>query len=181
MAELLTVARPYAEAAFKLATGGGDVGANLASWSDALSRLAAITARPEISAVLGNPKVSTDQLVQLISDAAGSLSAEQKNFLVVVAQQERIEAMGQVAEHFALLRNRHEAKLEAEITTAYPLSDTQLKEIVAVLSSKYGKTINPTVKVDHALIGGVSIRVGDEVTDVSVRGKLAQLQAGLMA
>lgn len=181
MAELLTIARPYAEAAFKLATEGSDSKSSLASWADALSRIAAVASRPEVTGLLGNPRVSPTQLAQLVGDAAGSLSEQQKNFLSVIAKQERVDSLSHVAHHFSKLRNQHEDTSEAEVTSAYPLSEAQLSEIVNTLTSKYGKQIKATVKVDSALIGGVSIRVGDEVTDVSVRGKLAQLRASLLS
>jgi F-type H+-transporting ATPase subunit delta len=185
MAELLTIARPYAEAAFKLATdakvSGGDTSASLASWADALNRLASVASRPELRNLLGNPKVTSQQLVQLIGDAAGAMNEPQKNFLTILAGQERLTALSEVEQHFSALRSRFEATLEAEVTSAFALSDVQLADIVSTLSSKYGKKVKATVKVDNSLIGGVSIRVGDEVTDVSVRGKLAQLRASLMA
>jgi F-type H+-transporting ATPase subunit delta len=184
MAELLTIARPYAEAAFKLATDaslGADTTKSLASWSDALGRLSTVVTRPELQALLGNPKVSSAQLVTLVGEAAGSISEHQRNFLTLLSNQERLTTLPSVVTHFAVLRNKHEATLEAEITSAFPVSDEQLKSIVATLTSKYGKKITATVKVDNSLIGGVSIRVGDEVTDVSVRGKLAQLKASLVA
>ncbi len=186
MAELLTIARPYAEAAFKLATdtsanAGGDVSKSLASWSDALGRLSSVVSRPELQALLGNPKVSSAQLVTLVGEASGSITEHQRNFLTVLANQERLTTLPGVVTHFTELRNKHEATIEAEITSAFPVSDEQLKSIVATLTSKYGKKITATVKVDNSLIGGVSIRVGDEVTDVSVRGKLAQLKASLVS
>jgi F-type H+-transporting ATPase subunit delta len=181
MAELLTIARPYAEAAFKLAIESKDVGGSLASWSDALGRLATVTSRPEVQRLLGNPQVNTQQLVQLVGDAAGSLDQHQKNFLQVVTQQERLNAMPEVLRHFSDLRNKQEATLEAEVTSAFPMSEAQLADVVSTLKTKYGKQVKTSVKVDNALIGGVSIRVGDEVTDTSIRGKLAQLKASLLA
>jgi F-type H+-transporting ATPase subunit delta len=181
MAEMLTLARPYAEAAFKLASGGGDSAAQLSSWADALSRLSAVSAAPEMAAVLGNPVVSAKQLATLVSETAGTLTDQQRNFVSLLADNEKIAALPEVLVHFTALRSKFEDSLEAEITSAFPLSDAQLADIVAVLTSKYSKKVKAHVKVDAALIGGVSIRVGDEVTDVSVRGKLAQLQASLAA
>ncbi len=181
MAEMLTLARPYAEAAFKLASGGSDAKVALASWADALNRLASVSSRPEMVRVYGNPAVSTKQLATLVADTAGTLTEQQRNFVTLLADNEKLVAMPEVLKHFTDLRAKFEDTFEAEITSAYPLSDAQLAEIVAVLTSKYHKTVKAHVKVDASLIGGVSIRVGDEVTDVSVRGKLAQLQAGLAA
>jgi F-type H+-transporting ATPase subunit delta len=181
MAEMLTLARPYAEAAFKLASQGGDAAGQLASWADALSRLTSVITRPEMSQVLGNPNVSVKQLAGLVADTAGSLTEQQRNFVTLLADNEKLAAMPEVLKHFSDLRAKHEDTLEAEITSAYPLSDAQLADIVTVLTNKHHKKVKAHVKVDAELIGGVSIRVGDEVTDVSVRGKLAQLQSSLTA
>jgi F-type H+-transporting ATPase subunit delta len=181
MAEMLTVARPYAEAAFKIATDGADSSGQLASWADALARLSAVAQRPELNAVVGNPLVTSVQLGKLVSETAGVLTEHQRSFVSLLADNEKIAALPEVLIHFSALRAKFEDSLEAEITSAFPLSDAQLADIVAVLNSKYHKKVKAHVKVDAALIGGVSIRVGDEVTDVSVRGKLAQLQAGLSA
>ena len=177
MAELLTIARPYAEAAFKLAR---DTGA-LAAWSDALSRLAAVVSNEVARDLVGNPALGTAQLADLLCDAAGQLSAEQKNFVRVLADNERLETLPSVASQFEALRNQHEGVIDAQITSAFPLSEEQVSQIVGTLAAKYGRSVKPSVSVDPELIGGVSIRVGDEVMDASVRGKLAQMAGALKA
>ena len=120
-------------------------------------------------------------LEAVICDAAGSLSAEQRNFVRVLAENERLDVLPEIADRFEALRNEFEGVVDARISSAFPLSDAQLDEIVGALQAKYGRTVKASVNVDADLIGGVSIRVGDEVMDASVRGKLAQLAGVLRA
>jgi F-type H+-transporting ATPase subunit delta len=175
MAESLTIARPYAEAAFKLAR---ELGA-LPAWSDALARLAAVAGNPVARDLIGTPELSVDQVAGLIADAAGALSPEQSNFVHVLAANERLTVLPEIADQFEALRNAHEGVVDARIASAFPLSDAQVADIVGTLQAKYGRQVKATVHVEPELIGGVSIQVGDEVMDASVRGKLAQL-AGAM-
>lgn len=175
MAESLTIARPYAEAAFKLARELGQ----LPAWSDALSRLATVAGTDVARELVSNPGVSDDRLASLLADVAGELSAEQRNFVQVLATNERFPVMGEIASQFEILRHAHEGVLDAHVGSAYPLTDEQLGEIVATLEARFGRKVQATVKVEPALIGGVSIRIGDEVMDASVRGKLAKLAGAL--
>jgi len=175
MAESLTIARPYAEAAFKIALEQGA----LAAWSDVLASLALIAGSPASREVVGNPAVAATQVATLFADTAGQLSQPQRNFVQVLAENDRLSVLPEIAQHFQALRNAHEGVLDAQVSSAFPLSDAQLAEIVATLRSKHGREVKVTVVVDPELIGGVSIRIGDEVTDASVRGKLAQLAGAL--
>jgi F-type H+-transporting ATPase subunit delta len=175
MAESLTIARPYAEAAFKLALEQNA----LPSWSDALSRLAVVAGTDVAHDLIGNPQLSSTQVAAVVADAAGQLAAEQKNFVQVLADNERLAVLPEISALFDELRNGHEGVLDAQIASAYPLVDQQVADIVATLKQKYGKQIKATVHVDPDLIGGVSIRIGDEVIDASVRGKLAQMAGAL--
>ena len=175
MAEALTIARPYAEAAFKIARDAGSFG----PWSDALQRMAAIAASPIAQDLFGNPRVTTKQIAAVVADAAGQLSAEQGNFVQVLADNERLAVLPEIAQQFEVLRNKHEGVLDAHITSAFPVSDAQRDDIVKALEDKYGRKVKASVSVDPELIGGVSIRIGDEVIDSSVRGKLSQLADAL--
>lgn len=177
MAESLTIARPYAEAAFKIAS---ELGA-LPQWSDALSRLATVAGTQVARELIGDPKVAVAQVAGLIADSAGELSAEQRNFVTVLAQNERLAVLPEIAEQYEALRNAHEGVIDARIASAFPLSDAQLEDIVSTLRQKYGREVKASVNVDPELLGGVAIRVGDEVMDASVRGKLAQLAGVLKA
>ena len=131
--------------------------------------------------LIADPKVGVSQIATLIAESAGELSAEQRNFVAVLARNERLGVLPEIAEQYEAQRNAHEGVVDARIATAFPLSDAQLEDIVATLRAKYGREVKASVNVDPELLGGVSIRVGDEVMDASVRGKLAQLAGVLKA
>ncbi len=175
MAESLTIARPYAEAAFQLAR---DANA-LPSWSDALQRLATVIGTDSARELLGNPRLSDEQVARLVADASGQLSAQQDNFVRVLADNERLSVLSEIAALFEQLRNEHEGVLDAQIHSAYPLVQQQIDDIVSTLAEKYGKRIKASVTVDANLIGGVAVKIGDEVIDASVRGKLAQMASAM--
>ena len=184
MAENVTLARPYAEAAYQLARSGNA----LATWSDVLSRLSAVAARPEMEACIGNPGLSPAQLTQLCldvladdtqSDTKSGLSADQQNFVRVLADNDRLIVLPEIADLFNELKHGHEGVKDAEITSAFALDDVTLKTLVADLERKFECRILATVKVDAELIGGVRIAIGDEVIDASVRGKLAAMAIAL--
>ncbi len=177
MAEMLTIARPYAEAAFKFAR---DAQA-LPAWSAALARLAAVLASPTAHDLIGHPGVPADRLAAVIADTTGGLDAQQLNFVRLLADNERLGAIAEIANLFEALRNDHEGVLEATIASAFPIDAGQVDGIVATLSQRFGRRIKASVSVDPELIGGVSIRIGDEVIDASVRGKLAQMAGALTA
>ncbi|MCK9387490.1 MAG: F0F1 ATP synthase subunit delta [Sulfuritalea sp.] len=176
MAENVTLARPYAEAAFQLAKGGNA----LPEWSGALTRLAAVAASPEMGECIGNPRLAPAQLIQLCLDVTGeALSTEQQNFVRVLVDNERLGVLPEISELFEGLKHGHEGIKDAEITSAFALDDGTLKSLVADIERKFGSRIQTTVKVDPELIGGVRIAVGDEVIDASVRGKLAAMATAL--
>jgi F-type H+-transporting ATPase subunit delta len=175
MAESQTIARPYADAAFKLALEMN----SLADWSDAFTRLTAIMQAEEAQSLIGNPRLTAASIGAVIGDAAGQLTKEQRNFVHILAQNDRLAVLPEIAAQFEEKRNRHEDVLDAKVTSAYPLTQPQIADIVATLQDRYGRKVKAKADVDSDLIGGVSIRVGDEVIDASVRGKLAQLAATL--
>lgn len=175
MAESQTIARPYAEAAFKLAAEAGA----LPSWSDALGRLAVVAGTEVARELIGNPGLSDEQVSKLFAEAAGPLAEAQQRFVRVLADNERLAVLPEIATAFEALRNAHEGVVDAVVSSAYPLSEAQLATIVETLEQKYSARVKAAVKVDADLIGGVSIRVGDEVIDASVRGKLAQLASAM--
>jgi F-type H+-transporting ATPase subunit delta len=176
MAENVTIARPYAEAAFKLAKGESALG----PWSEALERLATIAADPVMRDCITDPKLSEGQLFKLITDVAGdAMSAEQQNFVRVLVENERLQVLPEIRDLFVDLKNEHEGVCEAEIASAFPLDDATLSNLVADLEAKFKVKLGVTVSIDPELIGGVKIAVGDEVIDASVRGKLATMAAAL--
>jgi F-type H+-transporting ATPase subunit delta len=175
MAENVTIARPYADAAFELARGAGALG----PWSEALDRLAAAAADPTMKACFSDPKLSSDQLNKLVLDVAGDLNAEQQNFVRVLVDNERLQVLPEIRDLFVALKNEHEGVLEAEIASAFPLDDAALAALKADLEARFKARLNVTVNIAPELIGGVRIAVGDEVIDASVRGKLANMAAAL--
>lgn len=175
MAENVTIARPYADAAFELARGANALG----PWSEALDRLAAIAAEPSMRACISDPNLSGKQLVELVTDVAGTLSAEQQNFVHVLVDNERLQVLPEIRDLFVARKNEHEGVLEALIASAFPLDDATLASLKADLEARFKARLNIEVQVDPELIGGVRIAVGDEVIDASVRGKLANMAAAL--
>ncbi|MBC9073185.1 F0F1 ATP synthase subunit delta [Thauera sp. CAU 1555] len=176
MAENVTIARPYADAAFELARGAGALG----PWSEALDRLAAIAADPQMRDCIADPKLTDDQLIQLVLGLAGEgLSAELQNFVRVLVTNERLQLLPEIRDLFVQLKNEHEGVQEAQIASAFPLDDATLTNLKSDLEARFKTKLNVQVSVDPELIGGVRIAIGDEVIDASVRGKLANMAAAL--
>jgi F-type H+-transporting ATPase subunit delta len=175
MAEVATIARPYAEALFAHADKTGA----LAQWSETLGRLAAIARAPEITQLLGNPKVSAAQLADLFS-ATGELSPEAKSLMQMLTENKRIEALPEIARQFEALKAEREGAVDAQIVSAYALEGSELAVLVGDLERRFKRKIRPNVAVDQSLIGGALIRVGDQVIDGSVRGKLDAMRNGLL-
>lgn len=176
MAENVTIARPYADAAFELARGAGALG----PWSEALDRLAAIAADSTMRACISDPKLSAQQLFQLFVDVAGQgLTPELQNFVRVLVDNERLQVLPEIRDLFVDLKNEHEGVKEAEIASAFPLDDATLATLKADLENRFKSKLNISVSLDPELIGGVRIAIGDEVIDASVRGKLANMAAAL--
>lgn len=177
MAELATIARPYAEALFRVAKSG-----NLAQWSELVSEMAQVAAHPEVKAVTGNPNLSDSQVTDLfLSLLKTSVGAEAKNFVDMLVANGRLMLLPEIGEQFHELKNAQEGAADAEITSAFELSSAQVSDLVATLEKKFGRKLNPTVTVDNALIGGVRVVVGDEVLDTSVRAKLQKMHTALTA
>lgn len=175
MAEVATIARPYAEAAFRLAEDSQAI----VSWSDALARLAAVATSSEVAQLLGNPRVSATQLTELLVSLSGTADATLRNFIAALVENKRVTVLPSVHEQFEVLKNEREGMLDAHIDSALPLDDSQVSGLVSDLERRFKRKIRPQVRVDAELIGGVLVRVGDEVIDGSVRGKLASMAAAL--
>ena len=176
MAELVTIARPYAEAVFQLAREKS----NLAGWSDMLALLGAVARDPQVRACINNPNFSTQQIENLILGIAGAkLDGTGRNFVQVLAQSRRLELLPQIQALYEELRHENEGVLEARIISALPINDEQTKQLVARLETKYQRKISAQVEIDPQLIGGVKIMVGDKVIDATVRGRLDAMAAAL--
>lgn len=177
MAEISTIARPYAEAAFRVAQSG-----DLAAWSDALANLSAVAANAEVQALISNPKLSEDQITSIFAGVLGNDATQQvQNFLRELVDNGRLLALPEIAAQFQTLKNAREGAADAQITSAFALSDAQLTELVAVLEGKFKVKLHASVTVDASLIGGVRVVVGDQVLDTSVRSRLDQMRTALTA
>ncbi len=177
MAELLTVARPYAKAAFEYAR---DHEA-LDSWSQALDFLSAAVANSDVRRLLGSPKLENDKKVALLSDMLPEQNADVSRFLDTLADQGRLLALPFIAEQFEHLRAEHEQRVEVLVTSAYALDNQQQTKLATALKKRLNREISITTQVDKALIGGVILRAGDTVIDGSVRGRLNRLSEALTA
>ncbi|WP_158935256.1 F0F1 ATP synthase subunit delta [Burkholderia sp. S171] len=179
MAELATIARPYAEAVFRVAEAG-----ELAAWSDFVEELAQVARLPEVLSIATSPKVSRDQVSELLLSAVKSPLAQQpeaKNLVRMLVDNHRLTLMPEIAVQFDELKNSREGAADALIVSAFPLEGAQLTDLVANLERKFHCKLKPTVEVDKSLIGGVRVTVGDEVLDTSVRARLAGMQTALSA
>ncbi len=177
MAELATVARPYAEALFRVAQNG-----DMAAWSGIVSELAQIGANPDVQAFAGNPNVTPAQLAETIASLVKSpLNLEAKNFIAMLAENGRVALLPEIAAQFTALKNASAGAADATVYSAFEMSADQVNALVATLEKKFGRKLNPTVEVDPSLIGGVRVVVGDEVLDTSVRAKLQQMHYALVA
>jgi F-type H+-transporting ATPase subunit delta len=181
MAELATVARPYAEAVFRSAQQNG----SLAGVGEGLAMLAAAERDPAMRSVLLNPKVTAQQKKELLHSIVGDrMDTVVKNLIGLVIDNHREALIGHIEEQFDALKHEHERVVRARITSAQPLSaqpltDAQRDDIVAALERRYGKKIEAELDVDPQLLGGARVQVGDQVINASVRDALAQMAAAL--
>ena len=175
MAEIGTIARPYAQAAFDVAKAEN----NLAGWAAFLQSAAQLMGQEDIRQLAQNPKVAKNQLVSLFEEVLKPSSESHKNFLRAIVDQGRLAALPAISKAFEAHKNDYEGSADAQIVTAHAMSDQQMQELVAALEQKLGKKLKPEVSVDSDLIGGFCVTVGDEVLDMSVRAKLARMQSAL--
>lgn len=178
MAELSTIARPYAEAAFRVAKEG-----DLNAWSALVAELAAVASAPEMRALVLDPHLTAEKIYGVFAGVLKApLNAQAQNFLRMVVENDRVAALPEIASQFAALKNKLEGSAEADIATAFPLTDAQVNDLLAGLSKKFGGVkLKAHVTVDPSLIGGVRVTVGDEVFDTSVRAQLDRMHTTLIA
>jgi F-type H+-transporting ATPase subunit delta len=176
VAEPSTIARPYAEAAFKLADSQG----KLADWSAALANLAAVAADARVRAAVGDPNLSAAKVAGMfISILAGKLSAEAENFVRVLAENGRLDVVTEIREQYEALKNEREGVVEAEVISAFEMEQAQVADLVTRLEKKTGRKVRAKVSVDKSLIGGVKVVIGDKVIDGSARAQLGALEIAL--
>ncbi|PZA00762.1 F0F1 ATP synthase subunit delta [Gammaproteobacteria bacterium 2W06] len=176
MAQETTVARPYAEAAFQLAQASGA----LAGWSDGLAMAAAVVADDRVAALLGHPRVDDERKAGLIIDVCGeALDDQQRNFVRLLVQRDRIGVLPEIGHQYDRLRAEHEKTLSAQLITAQPVDDAVRSRLEASLSKRLERVVSLETQLDESLIGGAVIRAGDLVIDGSVRGRLNRLTSAL--
>lgn len=181
MAEISTVARPYAEALFEAASKDKE-SAGAESWSELLSRWAQIVALPDVREALSDPRLGDEQSITLFAQLTQvELSPSARNFITLLVENGRLLLLPEIARQFAELKNRSEGAAVAEIVSAFPLEGVELADLVAALEKRFGLKLKPQVTVDASLIGGVRVAVGDQVLDTSVLARLAQMRNTLAA
>lgn len=172
MAELVTIARPYATAVFRLA----QEKKALARWSEMLALASAVAAHPQMQALIEDPKLDGADLERAFIAVCGDkLDDSGVNLVKLLVEYDRLSLLPEIAAIFEDLKAQEEGTLEAEVTAAVALNSAQLQKIVDQLQAKFGKKVEASVKVDPEIIGGIKIVVGDTVIDASVRGQLQQL------
>jgi len=174
MAELATIARPYAEALFRA---GGN-----AATAEQVSALAAVAADAQLRQYAGNPKVEATQVYDLLSSVVKMpLSSQVSNFLRAVLDNGRLDALPEIAAQFHALVNAQSGISDATVYSAFPIDGAKLADVVATLEKRFARKLNASVVVQPELIGGIRVVVGDEVLDTSVKARLEQMKVALAA
>ena len=178
MADRLTIARPYARAAFEEARKNG----GLAPWSDALQAAAIVVKDPRVAGLLDNPRVRPEELAQLVDDiAARALGEHGANFMRTLADNRRLGLLPEIAQLFATLKDDAEGVADVTVTSAAPLDEAQRGRIGAALERRLKRKVRPHFQTDPALIGGAVLRAGDLVIDGSLRTRLERIAYELTA
>jgi len=178
MAERSTIARPYAEAVFRLADSAG----KLHEWSEMLAGLAQVAGDERVRTAIADPNIPSPKVAGLfISVLAGKLSGEAENLARVLADNQRLELLPEIRAQFEALKNEREGVVEAHIISAFDLGPGQRSELTALLEKHTGRKVRSSLAVDKELIGGVRVVIGDKVIDASVRAQLHALESALKA
>lgn len=178
MAELTTLARPYAKAAFEFARAEKD----LQGWSDALSQAAAVSQHKSVVALLDAPNLTAVDKGKKFCEVCGdTLNGKQGNFIAVLSDNNRIDLLPQVSELFEQFKANQEKTVDVDIQTAFEISGDLEQKLASTLKEKLDRDVALTTTVDKSLIGGALIRAGDTVIDGSAKGRLAKLSEAMNA
>ena len=178
MADKSTVARPYAKAAFEEARDRKRLG----PWSEALRTAAAVIGDPRVEALLGNPRVTPEELATLVIEIAGpQLDEEGRNFVRTLADNRRLALLPEISALFDELKGEAEGVIDVTVTSAAPLDDSELGKLTAALQRRLGRSVRLQCATDPALLGGAVLRAGDLVIDGSLRGRLERIAYELTA
>ena len=174
MAELATIARPYAEALFKAGAGAAE--------AEQVSALAAVAADAQLRQFADNPKVSPQQVADVFAAVVKApLAPKVQSFLRTVLDNGRLSALPEIAAQFHALVNAQSGVSDAVIESAFPIDGAALADVTATLEKRFGRKLNASVAVKPELIGGIRVVVGDEVLDTSVAARLQQMKTALVA
>jgi F-type H+-transporting ATPase subunit delta len=176
MAELATIARPYAEALYEASS------SDLSGAGAWLDQAAVIAGNPELQQFVDNPKVTDEQVLGVIAGAFGSpLPPAASNFLSALLENGRFTALPEIARQFRALANAQSGSSDAVVYSAFPIDAGALPGVAAALEKRFGRKLQLTVEQDPSLIGGIRVVVGDEVLDTSVKARLEQMKVALAA
>jgi F-type H+-transporting ATPase subunit delta len=176
MAEIITIARPYAEAAFRLAREKSAFD----QWSQMLKLLDMVVTDERVARSITDPNVTAQQVEGLVLGVCGEqLDGAGRNFVQVLVQNDRLMVVPEIRALFEQLKLEHEGVLETEIHSAFAIEPAQVEQMVRKIEAKYQRKVRAEVRIDPQLIGGVKIVVGDKVFDATVRGKLDAMSAAL--
>lgn len=172
MAELSTLARPYAKAAFEYAMEAGD----LQGWSDNLGTVSSVAKQSSVDQLLSSPSsTASEQAAALTGICGESLSSAGKNFICILSENRRLKLLPQIAHQFEIMKANQEKAIEVDVASAQPLDEEQQEKLTEALSKKLERKVNMQVSLDKSLLGGAVIRAGDTVIDGSIRGRLTKL------
>ncbi|MDB5811071.1 MAG: synthase subunit delta [Betaproteobacteria bacterium] len=176
MAEIITIARPYAEAVFRLAREKSAFD----QWSQMLKLLDMVVTDERVARSITDPNVTAQQVEGLVLGVCGEqLDGAGRNFVQVLVQNDRLMVVPEIRALFEQLKLEHEGVLETEIHSAFAIEPAQVEQMVRKIEAKYQRKVRAEVRIDPQLIGGVKIVVGDKVFDATVRGKLDAMSAAL--
>ena len=187
MADNNTIARPYARAAFELAKGAGELG----RWSEALAAAALVLEDGQAVTFLDNPSFSPERRSEFLDGLFGAAGKEASlfsgadergsNFMKLLLEYGRVSVMPEISQHFEALKAQVENAVDVTVTSASPLSDARMQQIVDALKTRLGREVRLEAEIDENLIGGAVIRAGDVVIDGSVRSRLEGLTNALVS
>jgi F-type H+-transporting ATPase subunit delta len=178
MAERSTIARPYAEAAFRIA----DTSGKLPEWATMLAALAEVAGNERVKAAIADPNMPAPKAAGVfISVLAGKLTGDAENLVRVLAENNRLELLPEIRVQFETLKDEREGVVEAQIISAFELDAAQRSDLTKLLEKHTGRKVRARVDLDKELIGGVRVVIGDKVIDASVRAQLSALESALKA
>jgi F-type H+-transporting ATPase subunit delta len=176
MAELSTLARPYAKAAFEFAADAGD----LQGWSKSLATAGAIAQQPTVIKLLSSPSSTAQQQAAAVTEICGEdLSPTGQNFIAILSENRRLQLLPQISHQFEIMKANREKAVDVDVVAAQEMDADQQQKLSDALSAKLERKVNMQVSLDKSLLGGAVIRAGDTVIDGSIRGRLTKLAESL--